>query len=89
LGSLGRLEELAIKIAGIKGELLPKLEHKAIVTMAADHGVVAEGVAAYPQEVTRQMVYNFLNGGAGINVNQMVMELVFQLVNQPLVLEHV
>jgi len=67
-GSLGRLEELAIKIAGIKGEPLPKLEHKAIVTMAADHGVVAEGVSAYPQEVTRQMVYNFLNGGAGINV---------------------
>ena len=67
-GSLGRLEELAIKIAGIKGEPLPKLEHKAIVTMAADHGVVAEGVSAYSQEVTRQMVYNFLRGGAGINV---------------------
>jgi len=67
-GSLGRLEELAIKIAGIKGEPLPKLEHKTIVTMAADHGVVAEGVSAYPQEVTRQMVYNFLHGGAGINV---------------------
>lgn len=67
-GSLGRLEELAITIAGIKGEPLPKLEHKAIVTMAADHGVVAEGVSAYPQEVTRQMVLNFLQGGAAINV---------------------
>ena len=67
-GSLGRLEELSIKIAGIKGEAIPSLEHKAIVTMAADHGVVAEGVSPYPQEVTRQMVFNFLAGGAAINV---------------------
>lgn len=67
-GSLGRLEELSIHIAGIKSDPLPRLEHKAIVTMAADHGVVAEGVALYPQEVTRQMVLNFLNVGAGINV---------------------
>lgn len=68
LGSLGRLEELSIKIAGIRGEPMPKLEHKAIVTMAADHGVVAEGVSLYPQEVSRQMVLNFLRGGAAINV---------------------
>jgi nicotinate-nucleotide--dimethylbenzimidazole phosphoribosyltransferase len=67
-GSLGQLEELAVKIAGIKSEPSPVLEHKAIVTMAADHGVVAEGVSAYPQEVTRQMVYNFLDNGAAINV---------------------
>ncbi len=67
-GSLGRLEELSIRIAGIKGEVFPSLEHKAIVVMAADHGVVAEGVSAYSQEVTRQMVFNFLGGGAGINV---------------------
>ncbi len=67
-GSLGRLEELAIKVAGIRGEAMPKLEHKAIVTMAADHGVVAEGVSLYPQEVTPQMVRNFLHGGAGIDV---------------------
>ncbi len=67
-GSLGRLEELSIHIAGIKADPMPHLEHKAIITMAADHGVVAEGVALYPQEVTRQMVLNFLNGGAGINV---------------------
>ena len=67
-GSLGRLEELAIKIAGIKAEPLPKIQHKAIVIMAADHGVVAERVSLYPQEVTRQMVFNFLAGGAGINV---------------------
>jgi nicotinate-nucleotide--dimethylbenzimidazole phosphoribosyltransferase len=67
-GSLGRLEELSIRIAGIKGEITRGFEHKAIVTMAADHGVVEEGVTLYPQEVTRQMVLNFLNGGAGINV---------------------
>jgi len=67
-GSLGRLEELSIKIAGIRGEIIPHFEHKAIVTMAADHGVVSEGVTLYPQEVTRQMVFNFLSGGAGINV---------------------
>ena len=67
-GSLGRLEELSIKIAGITGNPVPKLQHKAIITMAADHGVVAEGTSLYPQEVTPQMVYNFLNGGAAINV---------------------
>jgi len=65
-GSLGRLEELSIQIAGIRRT--PKLEHKAIITMAADHGVVAEGVSLYPQAVTRQMVLNFLQGGAAINV---------------------
>jgi nicotinate-nucleotide--dimethylbenzimidazole phosphoribosyltransferase len=68
LGSLGRLEELSIKLAGIRGEPIPKINHKVIVTMAADHGVVAEGVSAYPQAVTPQMVLNFLRGGAGINV---------------------
>lgn len=67
-GSLGRLEDLAIKITGITGRIVQHFEHKVIVTMAADHGVVREGVALYPQEVTRQMVLNFLNGGAGINV---------------------
>ena len=67
-GSLGRLEDLSIKIAGIKGKTVRGFEHKAIVTMAADHGVVTEGVTLYPQGVTRQMVFNFLSGGAGINV---------------------
>jgi nicotinate-nucleotide--dimethylbenzimidazole phosphoribosyltransferase len=67
-GSLGVLEELSVKIAGIRRSPLPSLENKAIVVMAADHGVVAEGVSAYPQEVTRQMVANFLNGNAAINV---------------------
>src|SRR4030065_778306 len=67
-GSLGRLEELSIQIAGIKGQVKPKLEHKTIITMVADHGVTAETVSLYPQEVTRQMVLNFLKGGAAINV---------------------
>ena len=66
-GSLGRLEELSIKIAGIKGKIISGFEHKAIIVMAADHGVASEGVSLYPQEVTRQMVFNFLNGGAGIS----------------------
>lgn len=67
-GSLGRLEALSIQIAGITGQALPQIRHKVIVTMAGDHGVAAEGVSAYPQEVTAQMVANFLRGGAAINV---------------------
>jgi len=67
-GSLGRLEEFSIRIAGMRATPRPKLERKAIIVMAADHGVVAEGISLYPQEVTRQMVLNFLSGGAGINV---------------------
>ena len=67
-GSLGRLEELAKQISGITGSLNPDMSKKLIIIMAADHGVVDEGVSAYPKEVTPQMVYNFVNGGAGINV---------------------
>jgi nicotinate-nucleotide--dimethylbenzimidazole phosphoribosyltransferase len=67
-GSLGRLEEIAIHVAGIVGQPLPQIQEKLIVVMAGDHGVVSEGVSAYPQEVTPQMVLNFLNGGAAINV---------------------
>jgi nicotinate-nucleotide--dimethylbenzimidazole phosphoribosyltransferase len=67
-GSLGRLETLSVQLAGITGNPRPNLQHKVIVTMAGDHGVVAEGVSAYPQAVTPQMVYNFLRGGAAINV---------------------
>lgn len=67
-GSLGRLEELAIQLAGIRGESFPAKTEKKIVVMAADHGVTAEGVSAFPKEVTAQMVANFVNGGAAINV---------------------
>lgn len=67
-GSLGQLESLSIHVAGIKGNPGPKIIHKVIFTLAGDHGVTKEGVSAYPSEVTPQMVYNFLRGGAGINV---------------------
>lgn len=68
IGSLGRLEELSIQTAGITGQAIPRLRDKCVLVMAGDHGVVAEGVSAYPQEVTPQMVLNFLRGGAAINV---------------------
>ena len=66
-GSLGRLEDLAVQVSGITGDPLPTATRKAIVVMAGDHGVSAEGVSAYPAEVTPQMVLNFLRGGAAIN----------------------
>src|SRR5688572_22841888 len=68
LGSLGRLEELSVKLAGIQGIAFPSLSRRAVIVMAADHGVAEEGVSAYPSEVTRQMVLNFLRGGAAIDV---------------------
>ena len=67
-GSLGRLEELAWRLAEITGRCPPRLLRPVIFTLAGDHGVVAEGVSAYPQIVTAQMVENFLRGGAAVNV---------------------
>jgi nicotinate-nucleotide--dimethylbenzimidazole phosphoribosyltransferase len=67
-GSLGRLEALAIRLAGITANPSPGSDHKVVILMAGDHGVAAEGVSAYPPEVTAQMVANILNGGAAINV---------------------
>ncbi|MFH1519544.1 MAG: nicotinate-nucleotide--dimethylbenzimidazole phosphoribosyltransferase [Candidatus Omnitrophota bacterium] len=67
-GSLGRLEDLAKQIVEITKNENPLVKNKVIFTMVGDHGVVAEGVSAFPQEVTPQMVYNFIGGGAGINV---------------------
>jgi nicotinate-nucleotide--dimethylbenzimidazole phosphoribosyltransferase len=66
-GSLGRLEELAVRLASLRGGA-PRVDQPMIFTFAADHGVAAEGVSAYPQIVTAQMVENFLRGGAAINV---------------------
>lgn len=65
--ALGRLMDLAVDLAGITRSLRPEVQRRAVVVMAGDHGVVAEGISKYPQEVTVQMVRNFLNGGAGIN----------------------
>lgn len=67
-GSLGRLEEFARRLVAISGNKNPLLDKKAIFAFAGDHGITDEGVSAYPMEVTRQMVFNFIKGGAGINV---------------------
>ncbi|HUM17417.1 MAG TPA: nicotinate-nucleotide--dimethylbenzimidazole phosphoribosyltransferase [Candidatus Nitrosotalea sp.] len=67
-GSLGRLEELVVRLCAISGACPPSLRDPVIFTLAADHGVVAQGVSAYPQIVTSQMVENFLRGGAAVNV---------------------
>ena len=66
-GSLGRLEDLTVQIAGIQGKTIPEIDPAAIFVYAADHGVAALGVSAYPAAVTAQMVYNFARGGAVIN----------------------
>jgi nicotinate-nucleotide--dimethylbenzimidazole phosphoribosyltransferase len=68
IGSLGRLEELAARYVMITGEMKPAVPRGTVFTFAADHGVTAEGVSAYPSAVTPQMVLNFLRGGAGVNV---------------------
>lgn len=68
LGSLGRLEEFARRVVAISGSPSPDLSKKVIFTFAGDHGVMEEGVSAFPKEVTPQMVFNILQGGAGVNV---------------------
>jgi nicotinate-nucleotide--dimethylbenzimidazole phosphoribosyltransferase len=68
VGSLGRLEELAARYVTITGKVPPPLPRAAVYTFAADHGIAASGVSAYPSAVTPQMVLNFLRGGAAVNV---------------------
>jgi nicotinate-nucleotide--dimethylbenzimidazole phosphoribosyltransferase len=67
-GSLGQLERVAVQLAGLQGRVKPGLEQLWIAIFAGDHGVVAEGVSAYPQAVTGQMLHNFVSGGAAISV---------------------
>src|SRR5689334_17166544 len=67
-GSLDRQEALSIRNAGITGQARPHMREKLVTVMAGDHGVTAEGVSAYPSAVTAQMLANFLEGGAAVNV---------------------
>lgn len=81
LGSLGKLESIAIRLAGMQGKLKPSLDHVHISIFAGDHGIVEEGVSAFPQEVTTQMIANFLQGGAAISVLAKELNASFEVVD--------
>jgi len=85
LGALGQLEALALQTGLVQQTLAPQLQSPVMMVFAGDHGIVKSGVTPYPQEVTMQMVLNFLNGGAGINVfakqNQMQVRVIDAGVN--------
>ncbi|MEM1155187.1 MAG: nicotinate-nucleotide--dimethylbenzimidazole phosphoribosyltransferase [Pseudomonadota bacterium] len=80
-GSLGRLEEIAIRLAGLQRTNRPAIEQLQIRVFAGDHGVTAEGVSAFPQSVTREMIANFARGGAAINVLARRLNADFSVVN--------
>lgn len=81
LGSLGRIEELALQIGSVQKSLQPKMQSCHLIIFAGDHGIVESGVSAYPQEVTQQMILNFLNGGAAANVFATTLEIDIQVVD--------
>lgn len=80
-GSLGRLESVAVQLAGLQGQVKPTLDRLWIAIFAGDHGVVAEGVSAFPQEVTGQMLHNFVSGGAAISVLARQLEASLEVVD--------
>ncbi|MFN3954857.1 MAG: nicotinate-nucleotide--dimethylbenzimidazole phosphoribosyltransferase [Pararhodobacter sp.] len=81
LGALGRIEALAAQIAALQHSLAPRMESCTLTIFAADHGIARAGVSAFPQEVTAQMVLNFLNGGAAANVFARMQEIGLQVVD--------
>jgi len=80
-GSLGKLESIAIRLAAMQGVTCPTLDHAHIAVFAADHGVVDEGVSAFPQSVTLEMVRNFARGGAAISVLAQQLNATFEIIN--------
>ncbi|NKB35543.1 MAG: nicotinate-nucleotide--dimethylbenzimidazole phosphoribosyltransferase [Gammaproteobacteria bacterium] len=86
-GSLGRLEEVAVLLAGLQNNANPGIAQPSIVIFAADHGVCEEGVSAFPQEVTVQMIMNFAKGGAAISVLACDLDIDFQIINLGTVFE--
>lgn len=81
IGSLGRLESMAIELAEMTGENFPEVTPPAAIVFASDHGITDEGVSAYPKEVTAQMVYNFLQGGAAMNIFCEQIDALFAIVD--------
>jgi nicotinate-nucleotide--dimethylbenzimidazole phosphoribosyltransferase len=81
LGALGRLEDLALQIGRIQQTLNPELRQPQVFVFAGDHGIADEGVSAFPQDVTWQMVMNFLGGGAAVNVLARTLGMAVQVVD--------
>lgn len=80
-GSLGRLEEIVLRLAAMQGSVYPKVEHVHITVFAGDHGVAEEGISCFPQEVTAQMLQNFARGGAAISVLAKALDAELELIN--------